>query len=471
MGFNFGAFAGGLAEGGADAYKTMKALESQQKRDALIELQTKEAEQAMKGREALRSAIAEQGGEKAFTPSFSGTGGMDTNDVAPTPVQMSASERRAAIEQRAIAGGADPEAAMRYTATRRTADLSNAFDTTMDKLHKEAADRVTSIKTTAEAGGLKGLAETFGPELKKAFGHEIQFKAVPGSAGEIVAMDGKKVVGRYNSLESATQTLEGLVGQEFEAKFSKAMLQPGMFSSSKELSDYMNKQAELKNQGITAQAAARNAATNEMVGRAHANYYGAAAGAAGGGKPTSRTVMVGGGVDNAGSPIQKQPVTIVTKFDKTGAPVIAAYDMSGKPITDQKVLGQAQMAAVQGGGEEGGAPLASVGADLARAGDRYKAGLVSLDEYNKEVAAIKLMSAMPKPGGSLNPNAGGATPAIPTIQPRAIAYTKGGFEKWADAAKSGTPADKALGREILQGWVNNNELSVGEKQQALKLLK
>lgn len=405
MAFNLGAFAGGLAKGGMDTYSTLTDIEAKAQETKRREAEFGAWQKEQAGKEALRSAIADQGGEKTYTPNFSGTGGMDTNDVAPTPVQMSAAERRAAIEQRAIAGGADPEAAMRFTAARRAADLSSAFDSTMEKLHKESADRMSSIKATAESGGLKGLAETFGPELKKAFGHDIQFKAVPGAAGEIVAMDGKKVVGRYSSLDEATKTLEGLVGQEFETKFSKAMLQPGMFGSSAELANYMAKQAELKNQGITANAAATNAATNAMVGKAHANYYNTAAGAASaaaGGKPTSRTVLVGGGVDASGSPVQKQPVTIVTKF-VNGAPVVTAFDLSGKPITDQKVLGQAQVAAVQG--EEGGAPLSAVGADLARAGDRYKAGLVSLDDYNKEVAAIKLMGGLPKPGGSLNPNA------------------------------------------------------------------
>lgn len=245
MTFNFGAFAGGLAKGGMDTYSTLSDIESQKKRDEMVALQTQQMKTEMQGKEALRSAIADQGGANSFTPNFNGTGGMDTNDVAPTPVQMSAAERRSAIEQRAIAGGADPEAAMRYTATRRTADLSDAFDTTMDKLHKESADRMSSIKATAESGGMKGLTEKFGPELKKAFGHDIQFKPVPGAAGEIVAMDGKKVVGRYSSLGDATQVLEGLVGQEFESKFTKAMMQPGMFGSAKELSDFAFKRQEV----------------------------------------------------------------------------------------------------------------------------------------------------------------------------------------------------------------------------------
>lgn len=298
MAFNLGAFAGGLAKGGVDTYSTLTDIEAKAQETKRREAEFGAWQKEQAGKEALRSAIAEQGGEKTFTPNFSGTGGMDTNDVAPTPVTQTPAERRAAIEQRAIAGGADPEAAMRYTASRRTADLTNAFDTTMDKLHKESADRVSSIKATAEAGGMKGLAETFGPELKKAFGHEIQFKPVPGGTGEIVAMDGKKVVARYDSLEKATQALEGLASQEFETKFSKAMLQPGMFSSPKELSDYMNKQAELKNQGITANAASRsadahmksaeaavlNAKTNQQAESAKSDYYRALA------KKTGQTV-------------------------------------------------------------------------------------------------------------------------------------------------------------------------------------
>lgn len=295
MGFNFGAFAGGLAKGGMDTYKALTDIESQKKRDELVDLQARQVKAELQGKEALRSAIADQGGENTFTPNFSGTGGMDTNDVAPTPVRMSASERRSAIEQRAIAGGADPEAAMRYTAARRTADLSGAFDTTMEKLYKESADRISSIRTTAETGGMKGLVDTFGPELKKAFGQDVQFKAVPGGAGEIVAMDGKKVIGRYRNINEATQALEGLVAQEFETKFSKAMMQPGMFGSSKELSDYLNKQAELRNQNISANASSRsadaamksaeaavtNAATNKQAEAAKSKYYLALANKAG----------------------------------------------------------------------------------------------------------------------------------------------------------------------------------------------
>jgi hypothetical protein len=144
----------------------------------------------------------------------------------------------------------------------------------MDKLHKEAAQRMGSIKATAESGGLKGLADTFGPELKKAFGHDIQFKPVPGAAGEIVAMDGKKVVARYNSLNDATQALEGLVGQEFESKFTKAMMQPGMFGSAKELSDFAFKRQEMGLKGREVTAKEKDVESSGVYRRAMASRAG-----------------------------------------------------------------------------------------------------------------------------------------------------------------------------------------------------
>lgn len=56
MGFNFGAFAGGLAQGGMQTYQMLEAIESQKKRDALVELQAQEAKQNMEERAKLREA-------------------------------------------------------------------------------------------------------------------------------------------------------------------------------------------------------------------------------------------------------------------------------------------------------------------------------------------------------------------------------------------------------------------------------
>ena len=54
MGFNFGAFAGGLAQGGMNTYQMLEAIESQKKRDALIEMQAQELKQNIADKSAIK---------------------------------------------------------------------------------------------------------------------------------------------------------------------------------------------------------------------------------------------------------------------------------------------------------------------------------------------------------------------------------------------------------------------------------
>jgi hypothetical protein len=63
MAFNLGAFAGGLAKGGMDTYLTLENIESQKKRDALVELQTQEAKAAGEERAALKNAASSTYGQ------------------------------------------------------------------------------------------------------------------------------------------------------------------------------------------------------------------------------------------------------------------------------------------------------------------------------------------------------------------------------------------------------------------------
>lgn len=149
MGFDFGAFAGGLAKGGMETYQTMQAIESQKKRDELVDLQAKEAKQAMEGREALRTAIAEQGGEKTFTPNFSGTGGTDSNDVAPTPVTLTPSQRLSNSMDRAVQMGADPMAAMQYKQAARQDISADAAQKAFDWM--QASDKAVAEKGLVKA--------------------------------------------------------------------------------------------------------------------------------------------------------------------------------------------------------------------------------------------------------------------------------------------------------------------------------
>ena len=156
MAFNLGAFAGGLAKGGMDTYQTLEAIESQKKRDALVELQTKEAEQAMKGREALRSAIAEQGDMNTVNPAQMMAGpapqGLPQEGGYMTP-EVAASEKLARVRQRALEGGADPTAVMQYANAQR-ADTS-AFNT--DK----AFEWMRKSDQTVADKGLRAAAEEY----------------------------------------------------------------------------------------------------------------------------------------------------------------------------------------------------------------------------------------------------------------------------------------------------------------------
>lgn len=156
MAFNLGAFAGGLAKGGMDTYQTLEAIESQKKRDALVELQTKEAEQAMKGREALRSAIAEQGDMNTANPAQMMAGpapqGLPQEGGYMTP-EVQASEKLARVRQRALEGGADPTAVMQYANAQR-ADTS-AFNTDKAFEWMRKSDQVVADK------GLRAAAEEY----------------------------------------------------------------------------------------------------------------------------------------------------------------------------------------------------------------------------------------------------------------------------------------------------------------------
>lgn len=156
MAFNLGAFAGGLAKGGMDTYQTLEAIESQKKRDALVELQTKEAEQAMKGREALRSAIAEQGDMNTVNPAQMMAGpapqGLPQEGGYMTP-EVQASEKLARVRQRALEGGADPTAVMQYANAQR-ADTS-AFNTEKAFEWMRKSDQVVADK------GLRAAAEEY----------------------------------------------------------------------------------------------------------------------------------------------------------------------------------------------------------------------------------------------------------------------------------------------------------------------
>lgn len=182
MAFNFGAFAGGLAKGGMDTYSTLTDIEAKQQETKRREAEFGVWQKEQAGKEALRTAIAEQGGEKTFTPNFSGTGGMDSNDVAPTPVTQTPSQRLGGAMERAVQMGADPMAVMQYKQAARQDISADAAQKAFDWM--QASD-----KAVAEKGLVKAAEEYLIPHYnsnKGLMNDGMNAKVVNTKVGPIV---------------------------------------------------------------------------------------------------------------------------------------------------------------------------------------------------------------------------------------------------------------------------------------------
>lgn len=182
MAFNFGAFAGGLAKGGMDTYSTLTDIEAKAQETKRREAEFGAWQKEQAGKEALRAAIAEQGGEKTFTPNFSGTGGMDSNDVAPTPVTQTASQRLGGSMERALAMGADPMQVMQYKQTARADISADAAQKVFDWMQG-------SNKAVAEKGLVKAAEEYLVPHYNSNQGlmnDGLTAKVVNTKVGPIV---------------------------------------------------------------------------------------------------------------------------------------------------------------------------------------------------------------------------------------------------------------------------------------------
>lgn len=157
----------------------------------------------------------------------------------------------------------------------RSEQRDTKFREAMDTLHQKSAKALDEVEATAQTGGMKGLVERYGADLKKAYGMDV---ALVGN--NIVVKDSKgKTVQTISNLDQAKAAL----GQHFQQDFAKSFereLMP-LFGSPKELADYLNKREEigLKGREVSAKEALvpseinrNNAAANQA--NAHASLYG-----------------------------------------------------------------------------------------------------------------------------------------------------------------------------------------------------
>jgi hypothetical protein len=136
------------------------------------------------------------------------------------------------------------EKAMQHEATslqlksaRRTATLDDQFDKVMSDLHKESADRMTSITDTAQQEGMKGLVSKFGPDLKKAYpGMDIQ------QVGNTIVVSHGRERQVISSTDEAVAALKKAAGAEFSQKMQDRLLP--LFKDAGSLAAYMKGREE-----------------------------------------------------------------------------------------------------------------------------------------------------------------------------------------------------------------------------------
>jgi hypothetical protein len=189
MGFNFGAFAGGAATSGMNTYQLLEAIESQKKRDALIELQMQEAKLNMEDRAAIKGLGKEtygRIGQEDLTGPLTATTGIgqqqagmlasgsgDVNFDAYDRQQQAQALRgnteyqnRPDVQARLSAGA---EAGLPTTQEQRTALAPAVGKYTEEQATKDYATRLKGIDFEKGIAAEKGLMDIKkgGFELKK----------------------------------------------------------------------------------------------------------------------------------------------------------------------------------------------------------------------------------------------------------------------------------------------------------------
>ena len=263
MGFNLGAFAGGLAQGGVSTYKTLNDIEAQKKETELREAQLQAIKDERTGKEALRTAIGEmpQGNTVPVQQFGTGSGGVD-EDRAMVQQPISNQEKMANFQQRAVALGADPTAVQSYMsghyqlkAAQRQNDVNEEYSALRATHDKKFADLHSGMQDTFAKHGGAGVIDKYGAEYNKATGNTI--KLVGNNA---VITDSKgKPVGQPIPVSELPAAAEDALKAHYTSSFTDELVRKNLFADAKDAIAFQVKQQELKNQNITAQAAATHA--------------------------------------------------------------------------------------------------------------------------------------------------------------------------------------------------------------------
>lgn len=289
MGFNFGAFAGGLAKSGVDTYTR---LSEEERRDAEAKRQV-DIHKAFLRNEQENERLSALSNE-----TFGRVGQTDTSALSPReqdnpsvpdlqtglPQGFQAkpyTAEQAAAEFKTRAMGINPLKAADYQAKlqgvrrgelellsiERAAKQDKAFDTHMEETHKSLANMRQDIQGTFDTDGMNGLVKKYGSDFKDATGNSV---ALMGNA--LVIKDSKgKVVGQpVTRPEDAINALSNVLGKRAMEASLEGMVTKGLFRNSAELMDYFTKRNNMETQTSNAQSSRISALASQTSANASA---------------------------------------------------------------------------------------------------------------------------------------------------------------------------------------------------------
>jgi hypothetical protein len=442
------AFAQGFQMGGEayDSAERIKLAKSAEERAKSAEERAKEQfgwqREEQEGKKGLRQAALEYANTGDTVPVMSGqgaTGGIDEGGFTMKQEPITPQQKMDRFRQRALALGATPEAVQQYESgnyqlanARRQFDFNSQYDALRNDWNKKFTGLHDDVMTTFSKDGINGVEKKFGTQFQEATGQPIKVM------GDSIIVGSGKDAQKF-PVAQAPALIENALKSHYTEGFANELASRGLFADPKDAIAYMQEQRKIgilqqnaNSQATTAAAATRNAETSaefhgkggvyERTQNAHTsmlnNMYSDRLN-----KPTFKTVTIEGGMDANGVKQPKRQVVVGITADKDGRPTFNAYTPDGKPINDEKVLNQAMGAMGNEGtstGDSAGMD-SSVTADLASARKRFENGQTDLPGYQKEVTDIMVRAKLPKPGGTLNPNAGntGAKPsALPNAAPK-----------------------------------------------------
>ena len=353
MGFNFGAFAGGLAKSGMETYQMMEAIESQKKRDELIALQAQEMKAAGEERAALKSAATDtygKVGSNDYTAEMerlagrgigsvnTGAGGDDFDRAVNQSAAAVALENKARVEgaragiptddaatwqkaQADAAGmtptaytrdqadkeylakvrGINPERAldveskqMTVQAGRRDQKFNEDFDAAKDKWNREITDLKGNLERTLAEKGASGVVSEYGSKLKELTGQDVK---VVG--GQVVLQHGGKTVDKFDVREMPAK-IDAALAQHYTHGFADSLVKKGMFKNASDVISFQQKRQEIDiaERGVKVKEAVAPSEIAKNYGAANM-YSNRGAGGAGGsaaGKAATAQQMVDDGL-------------------------------------------------------------------------------------------------------------------------------------------------------------------------------